>query len=166
MAVPSLHDAYIGAGSNVGRRIVHLGFGIEGLKALGDITAVSKVYETAPVGYLDQGDFLNLAVHLRTPLSPHELLRALLAIEARAGRTRDIRFGPRTLDLDLLLYDDLVLDEPELTLPHPRMWQRAFVMVPLADLNPHRLAPTGETWADLAARLRQKDEVHEVGRFW
>ncbi|MDI9260777.1 2-amino-4-hydroxy-6-hydroxymethyldihydropteridine diphosphokinase [Alicyclobacillus sendaiensis] len=166
MADRVLHDAYIGAGSNVGRRIVHLGLGIDGLKALGEIAAVSKVYETAPVGYLDQGDFLNLAVHLRTPLAPQDLLRALLAIERRAGRTREIRFGPRTLDLDLLLYDDLALDEPDLTVPHPRMWERAFVMVPLADLHPDRLAPTGETWAEVAARLRQKDEVHEVGRFW
>ncbi|WP_206831457.1 2-amino-4-hydroxy-6-hydroxymethyldihydropteridine diphosphokinase [Alicyclobacillus fructus] len=166
MATGPLHDAYIGAGSNVGRRIHYLGLGIDGLKQLGDVVGVSSVYETAPVGYLDQGDFLNLAVHLRTSLSPHELLRGLLAIEARAGRTRDVRFGPRTLDLDLLLYDDLELDHPDLTLPHPRMWQRAFVMVPLADLHPNGLAPTGETWADLAARLRRKDEVHEVGRFW
>ncbi|SIS86262.1 2-amino-4-hydroxy-6-hydroxymethyldihydropteridine diphosphokinase [Alicyclobacillus vulcanalis] len=165
MAHP-LHDAYIGAGSNVGRRIVHLGRAMEGLRPLGELAAVSSVYETAPVGYLDQGDFLNLAVHLRTPLAPHELLRALLAIEAQAGRTREIRFGPRTLDLDLLLYDDLALDTPELTLPHPRMWQRAFVMVPLAELRPDGLAPTGETWAALAARLREKGEVHEVGRFW
>lgn len=161
----SLHDVFIGVGSNLGRRITHLDTAVQSLSALG-ICQCSAVYETAPVGYADQPDFLNMVVHLHTRLAPRALLTALHRVEEQAQRVRDIRFGPRTLDLDILLYDDTYACFADLQIPHPRMWERAFVLVPLAEFVPHRKGLGGKVIGTLAREISQKEEVHYVGRFW
>ncbi|OUS69935.1 2-amino-4-hydroxy-6-hydroxymethyldihydropteridine diphosphokinase [Paenibacillus sp. MY03] len=128
--------AYIALGSNMGDREAHL------MRAIGElnnqpgieVTAVSGIYETDPVGYTDQPAFLNMAVAVKTELAPLELLRTQLRLESALGRIRQERWGPRTIDLDLLLYDNVRMDQEELTLPHPRMMERAFVLVPLHDV--------------------------------
>ena len=98
------------------------------------MTGQSGIYETEPVGYVDQSAFLNMVIQIHTDLSPEALLVTLLAIENRLGRTRDLRWGPRTIDLDLLLYGDHQLTTPDLIIPHPRMHERAFVLVPLSEV--------------------------------
>ena len=115
--------------------------GLAGLARLGRIDAVSSVYETEPIGYREQPDFWNLAVRLVTRLDPAALLSAAQAIETARGRTRPFHNAPRTLDIDLLLYGDLVLAEPELVLPHPRLAERAFALAPLAELDPQLVHP-------------------------
>ncbi len=124
--------------SRVGEPAATLAAAVEELGAYGKVIARSSLYRTAPVGLAQQPDFLNGAVILETPLPPRELLEALLTIERGFGRERSQQppKGPRTLDLDLLLFDALVLDEPVLTLPHPAMHQRRFVLEPLAELVP------------------------------
>jgi 2-amino-4-hydroxy-6-hydroxymethyldihydropteridine diphosphokinase len=129
------------------------------LSALGAIKAVSSFHATAPVGYLDQPQFVNAAVLLETTLSPLDLLHGLLAIEQAMGRDRKSSppKGPRIIDLDLLLYGDLILATPELTLPHPAMHQRAFVLAPLAEIAPTLQHPTLHTTvADLWNALSTK----------
>jgi 2-amino-4-hydroxy-6-hydroxymethyldihydropteridine diphosphokinase len=126
--------AFLGLGSNLGDRRQYLR---DGVAALPDVVAVSPVYETDPVGGPEgQDPYLNLVVELATERSPRQLLDAAQAAEAAARRVRRERWGPRTLDVDVLLVGDLVVDEADLVVPHPRLWERAFVLVPLADLAP------------------------------
>lgn len=134
--------AYLGIGSNLGDRLGFLQLALDALSAVPGIvlTAVSPVYETDPVGGPVQDDFLNAVVQVETRLEPHELLAAAHAAERAAQRVRAEHWGPRTLDVDVLLYDDLTLDDPDLTIPHPWMGERAFVLAPLHDLDP-ALAP-------------------------
>lgn len=150
----------IALGSNLpsplGAPEVHLRAAITLLAGLGTVVAVSSFYATDPVGYLDQPQFVNAAALLETTLAPIPLLHALLAMEAAMGRRRDpaIPKGPRILDLDLLLYGDLVLQTPELTLPHPAMHERRFVLEPLAEIAASMRHPTsGLTIAQLVAQL-------------
>lgn len=124
-------------GSNLGDRRATLA---RAAAALDDVVAVSSVYETDPVGGPTQGPYLNIVVELRTERTARELLEAALALEADAGRERRIRWGPRTLDIDVLWVEGESVDDPDLRVPHPRMHRRGFVMVPLADLAPD-LAP-------------------------
>lgn len=133
--------AYVALGSNLGDRRAHLEAAFAALDALPGtrLLARSTLYETAPLGPAGQQDYLNAAAALSTKLAPHALLDALLAIEQSRGRIRRERWGPRTLDLDLLLHGDAVLNDARLTLPHPAMLARAFVLVPLCDLSPDRL---------------------------
>lgn len=141
-------------GSNLGDRERYLR---EAVAALPDVVATSPVYETEPVGGPPgQGPYLNAVVELATALGPHALLEACRRVEAAAGRVRAERDGPRTLDADVLLVGDLVLDEPGLVVPHPRMWRRRFVLAPLADLAPE-LVPPGALEA-------AEGEVRRVGR--
>jgi len=131
--------AFLGLGSNLGDRVAHLRAAVA---ALPDLVATSPVYETDPVGGPDdQSAYLNLAVELQTSLSPRELLEVGRALERDAGRARDIRWGPRTLDVDVLWIEGVVVDEPDLEVPHPRMWERRFVLAPLADLAPDIVTP-------------------------
>lgn len=136
--------AYVGLGSNLGDREAALRGALELLAAEPgvELVAVSAFRETEPVGLVDQPPFLNAAAAVETELGPHALLQRLLAIERALGRRRTgPRFGPRTIDLDLLLYGDLVLDGPRLTLPHPRLHERRFALEPLAELDPHLVVP-------------------------
>jgi len=134
--------AYLGLGSNLGHRRTHLQTAVD---ALPDVIAVSPVYETAAVGGpAGQPPYLNLVVELDTTLSPRDLLELGRRLETAAGRVRTEPNGPRTLDVDVLLVGDLRVDEPDLVIPHPRMWQRRFVLAPLADLvegDVRRLGP-------------------------
>lgn len=135
--------AYVALGANIGEPVRHLRAAVVDLDALPDTTVVarSSLYRSAPVGLINQPDFINAVIAVDTALNPIELLRALLAIEARHGRVRSIPNAPRTLDLDLLLYGDSRMSSPELTLPHPRMHQRAFVLLPLVEIAPDAIIP-------------------------
>lgn len=126
--------AFLGLGSNVGDRLEHLR---RAVAQLPDLVGLSSVYETEPVGGPgSQGPYLNLVAELDTGASPRQLLELAGRLEEDAGRVRTVRHGPRTLDVDVLLVGDLVVDEPDLTVPHPRMWERRFVLAPLAELAP------------------------------
>lgn len=149
--------AYVALGSNLGDREGTLRLALEDLAAQPgiDVAAVSRFYDTKPVGYLDQPRFLNGAAALETELPARELLERLLAVELRFGRRReDVEpQGPRTLDLDLLLYGDAEIDEPGLRVPHPRMHERRFVLEPLADLDPALEVPGKGQVQEILARL-------------
>lgn len=132
---------YLGLGSNLGDRLANLIAAIAALPPAVVPLATSPVYETAAWGYTDQPAFLNQALKAETRLPPLELLAHLKAIEIHLGRTPTFHYGPRLIDLDILFYDDLVLESPHLTLPHPRLHERAFMLVPLADLAPDLLHP-------------------------
>jgi 2-amino-4-hydroxy-6-hydroxymethyldihydropteridine diphosphokinase len=142
--------AYIGLGSNLGDREDNLRAALERLAEFGRVR-VSSLRETEPVGVTDQPRFLNAAAELVTELSPQDLLARLLEIERELGRdrARERRWGPRTIDLDLLLYGDQVLDEPGLTVPHPRLDERRFVLEPLHELAPELSLPDGRRVVDL-----------------
>ncbi len=130
--------AYLGLGSNLGDRVAHLQAAVDGLAATPGVTvvAVSPVYETDPVGGPPQPEYLNAVVALDTDLTPRGLLEVAHRLESAAGRVRAERWGPRTLDVDVLLVGTEQVDEDDLVVPHPRMRERAFVMVPLGDLDP------------------------------
>jgi len=129
--------AYLGLGSNLGDRLAHLQAAVDGLAATSGVVvvAVSPVYEAVPVGGPPQGEYLNAVVALDTTLAPHELLATAQRLEAGERRVRTERWGPRTLDVDVLLVGDATVDTPDLVVPHPRLRERAFVLVPLADLD-------------------------------
>lgn len=128
--------AYIGIGSNLGDRQKNIQRAISLLHSIPQIQVIriSSIYETAPVGVLNQPDFLNAAISLDTELSPHELLNELQKIESQLKRKRTIRWGPRTIDLDILLYDDKTISSDRLTIPHPEMHKRHFVLMPLSEI--------------------------------
>jgi 2-amino-4-hydroxy-6-hydroxymethyldihydropteridine diphosphokinase len=138
--------AYLGLGTNLGDRRANLDAAIERLRAAPDIavTALSPVYETAPVGVTDQPNFYNMAVEIETALPPDKLLAAVLGIEREMGRVRTVRWGPRLIDIDILLYGEATIDAEGLTVPHPRMAERAFVLAPLADIAPALMIPGSE----------------------
>lgn len=148
--------AFLGLGSNVGDRV---GFLRAAVATLPDLVATSPVYETEPVGGPDdQGAYLNLVAQLETSFHPRELLEVCRALEHEAGRVRVVRWGPRTLDVDVLWVEGLEVDEPDLRVPHPRLRERRFVLAPLGDLAPDLVTPAdiasadGEVWVvgDLA----------------
>lgn len=136
------HLVYLGMGANLGDRQGNLVQAIQSIRASASVESIASFYETKPVGYLEQPDFLNTACQITTDLSPLELLHFLKQIERQMGRQASFRNAPRPIDIDILLYDDLVLDTPELIIPHPRMTDRAFVLVPLAEIAPTVIHPT------------------------
>jgi 2-amino-4-hydroxy-6-hydroxymethyldihydropteridine diphosphokinase len=149
--------AYVGLGANLGDRPAMLRAAVEALRREPQlaVVAVSSISETDPVDYLDQPRFLNAAVALDTELPPRDLLALLLAIEGRLGRTREgPRFGPRTIDLDLLLYGDEQVDEPGLEVPHPRLHERLFALEPLLELDPRLVLPGRGTLKEIVAGLQ------------
>jgi len=148
-------SAFVGIGSNLGDREGNFRQAVELLSAEDgiDVVAVSEIRETDPVGPVEQGPFLNGAVLIETGLAPRELLERLLAVEERLGRVRRERWGPRTIDLDLLLYGDDVVDEPGLTVPHPRLHERRFALEPLSDLAPSLEIPGKGPISALLAEL-------------
>ena len=144
------HIVYLGLGTNVGDREMNLKAAVDALSAKVKIAAQSAVYRTEPWGYTDQADFLNQVVEGNTSLSPQDLLAFVKQTEEQVGRKATFRWGPREIDIDILLYDDLVLETPELTIPHPRLHERVFMLVPLAELAPELVHPKlGETIKDL-----------------
>lgn len=152
------HTAYIALGSNLGDKEANLRLGVEGLRSIRGcrVEAVSDFLVTAPYGGVEQDDFLNGAMKIRTLLTPHELLERLHEIEQEAKRERVVRWGPRTLDLDILLYDDLILDEEELHIPHIEMYKRDFVLKPLCQIAPYARHPVyNRTAAELLADLER-----------
>ena len=153
-------DVYIALGSNMDSPHSQLDSALEAIAQHPhmQLSGVSSRYQTPPIGP-QQPDFINAAAELSTDLSPLALLDALQAIEQQQNRVRNIHWGPRTLDLDILLYDNLVLESERLTIPHPRLSERAFVLVPLTDLNPQLALPSGETVAELLANCSQQGIV-------
>lgn len=147
--------AWVGLGANLGDAPGHVAAACEELACVPDsrLLARSRLYRSAPVGPQPQPEYVNAVAAIATALAPTELLAELQAIEARHGRVRGPRWGPRTLDLDLLLYDDAVIATPELTVPHPRIAERAFVLVPLAEIAPGLEVPGAGAVAKLLARL-------------
>jgi 2-amino-4-hydroxy-6-hydroxymethyldihydropteridine diphosphokinase len=149
--------AYVGLGANLGDREAMLRSALEQLRTEPGmrVTAVSRFRDTAPVGLVAQPRFLNAAAAVETELGARQLLGRLLGIERRLGRTREgPRFGPRTIDLDLLLYGDERIDEPGLHVPHPRLHERLFALEPLADLDPNLVVPGQGALTDLVAGLQ------------
>ena len=136
--------AYLALGSNLGDRAAYLQGAVDELAKTANVrvVAVSRVYETVPVGGPAQDDYLNAVAAIDTDLDPWQLLAVAHACEAHARRVRAERFGPRTLDVDILLFGDVEMDDPALTVPHPRMWQRNFVLAPLRDVAPDLVEPS------------------------
>lgn len=154
--------AYLALGSNLGDRLGYLRHALQRLKDTPGIRLcnLSSVYETDPVGFVEQATFLNMVAAIETSLSPHELLKATQRIELTLYRRRNIRWGPRTLDIDILLYGNLKLKEQQLTVPHPRMVERAFVLIPLCELVPNFVIPgTRETVQERMEHVEGKEGV-------
>ncbi|WP_144513499.1 2-amino-4-hydroxy-6-hydroxymethyldihydropteridine diphosphokinase [Bacillus sp. FJAT-22090] len=156
-----MNIAYVSLGSNIGNRLHYLQRAVQLLRESSriEVEKVSSIYETDPVGYVDQSPFLNMVVELKTSLSPHELLKKCNEIEAELGRTREIHWGPRTVDLDILLYNEEIMKTESLLIPHPRMTERGFVLIPLVEINPVLTEPGSErTFVELANV--QREGVH------
>lgn len=151
--MPERHLAYVALGANLDDPAGQVELALQELARLPDtaLLARSSLYASAPAGYADQPDYVNAVARLATALAPRALLDRLLDIERRHGRVRAFRNSPRTLDLDILLYDDLRLNEPGLHLPHPRMHERAFVLLPLAEIAPDAVLPGRGPVVDLLA---------------
>ena len=156
------HVAYVSAGSNIGDRLENCKIGLSAIEMSGAavIKAWSNFYMTSPVDYREQDWFVNAAVKIETDLAPAILFKEMAAIQTRAGRSSDaVRFGPRVLDLDIIFYDDMVMDSPELTIPHPRMHMRRFVLEPLCDIDPLVVHPVlKRNLKDLLERLDDNEQ--------
>jgi 2-amino-4-hydroxy-6-hydroxymethyldihydropteridine diphosphokinase len=153
--------AYIGIGSNLEDRLGNIHKSLQLIKNKREISLVkvSSVYETEPVDFHQQPNFLNAVAEICTELTAYELLEELHDIENRLGRVRTVQKGPRTIDLDILLYDDMVINTQGLSIPHPRMWQRLFVLEPLSELKPDLRLPTGENIQSRCNFLRKSQRV-------
>jgi len=159
-----IQNAYVGLGSNLGDRAGYLLLAVRGMLDAGlDVVRLSSIYETEPVEYEDQPAFLNMVAEIRgsTLPSPDQMLARLLRIEYALGRTRDVRMGPRTIDLDLLIFKDHLSDSQFLTLPHPGLPSRRFVLVPLSELVPTLIHPVlGESITELLAETKDRSTVN------
>ncbi|XRD25260.1 2-amino-4-hydroxy-6-hydroxymethyldihydropteridine diphosphokinase [Lysinibacillus fusiformis] len=158
-------DVYLSIGTNIGERYENLQQAVALLREKENIEVVrvSSVYETAAVGYTDQADFLNIAVHLKTDASSTEMLKICQSIEQELGRVREFRWGPRIIDLDILLYNQETIETENLLVPHPRMYERAFVLVPLVEITP---APFGDQLQQAHHLLQQMDRESEGINLW
>jgi 2-amino-4-hydroxy-6-hydroxymethyldihydropteridine diphosphokinase len=157
--------AFLGLGSNIGDRLGHLQLGVDRLDAERRIRvdAVSSIYQTAPVGGPLQDCFYNMAVRVATTASPRGLLAACQRAERAAGRVRTVRWGPRTLDVDVLLYGDRRIDTRRLVVPHPRLTERAFALVPLIEVAPGATLPDGRSLVKVLARLAPIEDMVMIG---
>jgi 2-amino-4-hydroxy-6-hydroxymethyldihydropteridine diphosphokinase len=161
--------AYIGLGSNLGDREAMIRLAIDDLARLPETTLAkaSSLYDTEPAGEVDQPNFLNAVAAIDTQLTARQLLWNLQLIEKRLGRVRTQKWGPRTIDLDLLLYGSLILEEPDLRVPHPELLRRSFVLVPLVEIEPLLVHPaTGETLVHHLSRLGTRPPVKRGSRLW
>lgn len=164
-----MRRVYVGIGSNLGDREFLIRKAVESLRQLPqtNVSGVSSLYDTEPVGETEQPPFLNAVAWIETELLPRELLWQMLLIEKRMGRVRSKRWGPRSIDLDLLFYDDELIEEPDLQVPHPEAHRRAFVLYPLLELDPNFRHPvTGETVRRMIQKLPPNPPVRKLGRFW
>ena len=158
---------HLGAGSNIGDKAANLREAVRRLQGAGEVVAVSHLYKTAPVGFEDQDWFLNAALCLKTALAPKEVLDFVLAIEQDLGRVRTFRNGPRTIDIDILLWGDAVIDVPGLVVPHPRLQERLFVLAPLREIAPDAMHPlSGATIEELFRQVADSGGVEKVGAFY
>ncbi len=152
-------DVWLSMGSNLGNRIAQIEQGLKLLAEAGvEILKISSYYETAPFGPVPQDNFINIVAKARTALPPLALLEAVHRVEAACGRERLVRWGPRTLDIDILLYGSRVMTEPQLQLPHPGIQDRAFVLIPWAEIAPAKIVPGLGTVAALLALLPQVEQ--------
>lgn len=161
--------AYVGLGSNLGDREAMIRLAIDDLARLPETTLAkaSSLYDTEPVGEVDQPNFLNAVAALDTALTARQLLWNLQLVEKRLGRVRAQKWGPRTIDLDLLLYGSLILEEPDLKVPHPELTRRSFVLVPLVEIEPTLVHPaTLEPLVQLLSRLGARPPVKRGSRLW
>lgn len=150
------HTVFLALGTNLGDRMVNLAHALVLLIPHATLLKWSRVYETPPWGYLEQPAFLNMVVEAETDLEPVRLLEILKFLEEKIGREKSVRYGPRLIDLDILFYDEIEMRTGRLEIPHPRIAERAFVLIPLAELAPtRRLLPGGQTITDLLARIDQ-----------
>jgi len=160
-----MHPVYLALGSNLGNRSENLRSAIKNLGKGVKVIKCSQVYETPPWGYEDQPKFLNQVIEVETNLAPSELLEYVKEVEGSIGREKTFRYGPRSIDIDILFYDDMVIDSPPLVIPHARISERAFVLNPLADLAPDFLHPVlGETVLGLLAKVDQENiDIYSSG---
>lgn len=158
---PAIATAYIGLGSNLENPALQLETALKNIEAIPgtSVVAVSRHYASKPLGPQDQPDYLNAVAKICTELRPTELLRALQNIELQQGRTRGIRWGARTIDLDILLYANIKMNTPELCIPHKEMSNRNFVLLPLADIAPELILPDGTALASLLAKTSSEGIV-------
>jgi 2-amino-4-hydroxy-6-hydroxymethyldihydropteridine diphosphokinase len=164
-----VNRVFVGLGSNLGERELQIRRAVDELGKLPRtvLAHVSSLYDTDPVGEVEQPPFLNAVAWLETELTPRELLWNLLLIEQRLGRVRTQKWGPRIIDLDLLFYGSLVLEEPDLVVPHPEAHRRGFVLAPLAELAPDFVHPiTDQPIAKMLRRLKTDSAVRKGGRLW
>lgn len=151
---------YLSLGSNLGDREKHLREAIEGIRLLGRVVTVSSIYETEPVEFTDQPEFLNCAAALETPLTAAQLMKRLLGIETAMGRQRVQKKGPRIIDIDILLFGDAIVDAPDLKIPHPALYERRFVLEPFAEIAPEVMHPVlKKTMQELLAELPAGQKV-------
>lgn len=155
-----MQRVYIGIGSNLGNRALHCRQAIENIASFSDVTAVSSYYETEPVGNEDQPHFINCAIEIMTDAKPHELLEKLHSIEKKFGKLRKEKWGPRTIDLDIIIYGDEIIDDPDLKIPHPEAHKRRFVLEPLAEIAPGLIHPILKV--TIFNLLEDIEDPHEV----
>ena len=159
-----MNKVYLSLGSNLGEREKNLARALQALEKRGmKILRRSTIYETEPVEIREQAWFLNCAIEVETDLPPQKLMKLLLEIERELGRRRDVKYGPRTIDLDILLYGDVVVNESQLTIPHPKMAERRFVLAPLAEIASQAMHPVlHRTAAELLAECSDASEVRKT----